>query len=361
MAVLALAGVTDALSLILADRAKRQFREDSVLLNLLEFVPASNANLTYAVKFDGRSAGGAYAAGAAFNASEIDSHTRDQATAAWANYRHAAEVADETMDIVSRTGGAEGFDILATEVFDAIVKLSRTLGAAVYAGAGPGASPPELGGAAIAIDNSTSAFYGIDRSSVAAWRATENAAASGLSGLDSDEINSKLIRPGVDATGRVPDAITVPGAVFDHITGLADANADAVKTVRNYRGERVAIETLLGTRTVSVRGVPVIEDRDCTAGTAYAWYFDRVRMRYVPRDDFHVTPAQLAPMLASLAGIVADETEIQAQMLLARQSFMPILTHAAKLGTSERVFVRSGNCQLQWDEPRAFSKITGLT
>lgn len=355
MAVLGIAGVTAALDVILQDRIADQFRRDSPLLSLLAAVPARNSALTWAVKTDTRTAGGAYAPGAAFGAGEIDAHTRLQATLPWANYRHGLEVADETVDIVAATGGAEGVDLISSEALDVSSKLGTTMGAALYAGAGSG-SPHELAGAAIAIDNSDDNFAGIDTGDNTSWKSAENTIAR--ANLSFAELRTKLFRPIIDATGRVPDICTCSGSDFDILKSLFESSADTVTQINTYARGVVSLERMGGARAISLDGVVFMEDRYNTANTIYAWQTDKVRLRYVPAAPFNQTPAEMAYLIRSLTGTMVEEQQVQTRMAAARSNFRPILVHGGKLGTSERIFLRSGNVQLQWDQRNAFSKLT---
>lgn len=360
MAVLGLAGITPALDLILADRIAKQFRTDSIFLNVIRHRAARNSALTWAVKFDTRTAGGAYAAGAAFSASEIDSHARVQATLGWANYRHALEVADETLDIVAATGGAEGVDLIGSEAMDVADKLSTTLGAHCFSGGGPGASPsPELAGAAIAIDASDDDFANVNTGTYTDWASSE--LTDSLSNLSKDLLRTKVLRPIKDATGRPPDILFTTGAIMDRIANVFDGDSDDMSEVYlRSAGGMVSLQKIGGARAYSLDGVPIVEDRHCTSGTVYGVSTDQVELRFVPPAPFVQTPAEMARLVQQVAGLdrIPEVSDIAARMSRLQQTFRPVLVHGGKLGTSERIFLRSGNVQLQWSRRDAFSKLT---
>ena len=363
MAVLGNAGVLPALNFILADRIYRNFASKSVLFNLLRHRQDGNTTCSWSAKGYTRTAGGAYAPGAAFDASEIDSNTRVQATLQWANYRELVEVADETGDIVAATGGSEGFDLLIEEIKDASDALAVKLGAALYSGTGAG-SPNLISGLALAIDGSDDNYAGVD-TGVNTWFVSgETAASAGLSGVTKAELRETLIRPVRNATQRNPDCILVPGAVFDGIASLFDDNSPDIKSLVNMAGRTTAqIEALAGARYYSLDGVPIIEDVHCTAGVAYAVTLDALSFAYVPIKATRPPPQQLAQAVQALSGAerIPNVSDVAAAVSQMDSMFRPLLVQAGKLGTSERLALRTGNVQLKIHARNAHAKLTGLT
>ena len=353
MAQLGLSGVTPALNLVLMDEIAKQYRRDSVLLNILRSKRDRNSALTFAIKTDSNSAGAAYAPGADMSSGEYSSEGRVQATFGWANYRIGINVADETLDIVAASGGAEGVDLLTVEVMDATAKLSQVVGAALYTGDPTATSPYELAGAAAMIDTS-GIVGGIDRSSNTYWRGNEDTVATADFSISS--LRTKLFRPVKNSTGRDPDFVTAPGAMIDLLKDRLEDKADTVSQV-SIRGDLIDLTKAAGSRAVIVDGVPFIEDRHATASTFYAWSQDYIDLRYIPPAPATDTPADLARYVSSITGLRVSDNDIAARLKAQASEMRPILAHVGKTGTSEKLIVRTGNIQVAWLRPNAFSKL----
>lgn len=353
MATLSTSGISAALNVVLADQIADQFRRDSVLLNLLEARPASGANLVYPVKFSGRSAQTAYAEGADMGASDFDSHTRVQASVAWAGYRAGVQVSDESVDIAAATPNGLGGDLLNDELKDAVSVVSVLFGADCYAG-DETASPTELAGAARIIDSSGTVL-GINPGTYSDWASTENTLAT--ASLSLSKIRELLFRPVINATGRHPDFVTCDGATFDAIKDLFQDNADTVQEVRTANG-MIDIYAAAGARAVFLDGVPVVEDRHCTASTLYAWTRDAVMIRYVPPAPQNVTPAEISAIVSDLTGMYIAENDVQARLRQINGRLQPIVAPLSKDGASTKMMVRTPRCQLQWRRRDAFAKLT---
>lgn len=357
MAQLGLTGITPALDLVLMERSRDQFRRDVVLLNLLGFKQDRNSACVWNPKFLVSTAA-ANAAGADLGSGEYDTNKRVQASLPWANYRRGINVADETLDVWAASGGAEGTDGIAVEVFDAITDLSTVVGAALYSGV-YGNSPAEVAGAAYAIDSSDDNFAGVDTGDNPTW--TSGEASIAVTALSKSTLRSNLFRPVKTATGRDPSFVTCSGVLFDRVKDIFEDSAQTVNEIMTRNG-LVDIYKACGARAIMLDGVPFIEDRHATAATFYAWSDGDVEVRFVPAANHTDTPADLAAYVSSLTGVTISDNEIEARLKQGNGMFRPILFHIGKTGTSTKLGVRTGNFQLAWKRRNAFSKlaITGL-
>lgn len=356
MATLGISGIAAALNVVLADVNADQFRRDSVLLNLLAIGPAAGPALYVPIKVAARTAGGAYDGGADMGAGDFDSHVRLNYSIPWAGYRAGVLVSDEAMDIAASTPNAFGGSILADEIRDAISIVSTKFAAHLYSG-NSAAVTPELAGAVTAVDSADDNLFGIDTGVYPSWKSGEDTIA--LASLTLASISAKLIRPVIDAKGRKPDFITCPGNAFDVIKGLVNSMADTVTEIRVGARGFVDIYAAVGASAVTVDGVPVIEDRHCTANTMYAWTADDVAIRYVPVAPENVTPAQLAAAVSDITGAYLSENDIQARLraIASNGRLTPVLAPLAKDGSSNKLMVRVPQAQVQWKTRNGFAKL----
>lgn len=358
MAQLGLSGVTDAINLVYRDEIAKNFIENaSPILRLVQKVADGNSTCTWSVKFRARAAGGAYAPGSDFDTSEIAAHTRDQASLAWANYRESFDIADETIDIVAASGGAEGTNLILTETMDCVGALARYLSTHVYSGSG---SSNQLLGLASWVDNQTaSPVAGIDPNAVAAWRGNETTHA--LASLTLEAIRTKAIRPSKDAVRSDAGLVLVgSGTVTDAVKGLFDESADTVKSFNAGGGRFLDLSAAVGQSAMSIDGIPYIEDPFATASTMYCIHVPSLALKYVP--IARATGADAVPAVAARMSAILDVevSEQEAQELIGEMTgmFAPGLVEIGKQGTSSRGIIRSGNVQIACKRRDAHTKLT---
>lgn len=350
MATLTRSAIADVLNLMFQDNMQDQFRRDVVLANLLEVEDGRNENCTWPVKFDGRSAGGAYAEGADMADGDYDSHTRVRASLNWAEYRTGAKVSGLTSAVNSASGGA---DILTEELVDAIDELTLLVGADLYAG-DPDASPVELAGAAIAIDGSAGTFAGLATATYGDWVAGEQSIAT--ADLSVKNLREKLHRPIKTAVGVNPEFVTCSGTLFDLCIDLLGTKADTEVQISTARGT-IDITAATGARAIIVDGVPYIEDRHATANTFYGWHSRFVKIRQVPVAQNRYNPAQLVEFIKALTGTDVDVTDVEARLRARGKKMTPTIDVLGKTGDADKFMVKWYG-QLAWKRRNAFAKLT---
>ena len=353
MATLSLSAISVAMSLILSGTLTDQFRRDVPLLHLLDVETDGNAALTWNPKFEARSAGGAYAEGADMADSDFDSHTRVKATLNWAEYRAGAKVSGLAQS-TSAAGNYIGGDVFTEELIDAIDKVALDLGTDLYAG-DPTASPVELAGAAVAIDGSAGTFAGLATATYGDWVAGEDSIAS--ADLSFENLRTKLHRPVKDATGRDPDFVTCPGAVWDQVKGLFDDKAEVVNEIR-VNGRMLDIRQAFGGKAIEIDGVPYIEDRLATASTLYAWQPRFVKLVQVPARKPGVDPTQVVAAIKMLTGLDVNVTDVEARLRQMQQggALVPFVEMLAQTGDAYKCMVKV-YCQVKWRRRNAFAKL----
>lgn len=357
MATMSLSAFSAVLNLLFMDSTVDQFRRDSFLLNVLEAKPDTNAVCTWSVKMDARSAGGAYAEGADMGDSDFDSHVKVPATLNWAGYHAGSKISGRAMRVSAANGAASvNGNVFREDISDAIDKVAMDLSADLYAG-NPAASPVELAGAALAIDDNTGvSFAGISPGTYGDWVATEDTTTAAA--LTKQVIREKLLTPVKQASGYRPEFVTVPDDLWDQVMALADEGAHDVKEIR-INGQMVDVVAITGVTAVFIDGVPFVNDRHCTSGTMYAWNTRFVHLRYIPATaPSALNPAQLQEKIKDLTGKDVPIDEIEQRLRTARRRLMPEIDILAKDGDNHKAEVRIGEVQVRWEKRNAFGKLT---
>lgn len=356
MATLSRADIAAAMSLLLQDKSQNQFRKDLVLLNMIRKRRGRNAVLVWNPKFNARTAGGAYAEGADMADGDFDSHTRTQASLSWSEYRKGVKVSGLAMAVT-----ADGYvssveasgDLFDEELVDAIDDLALDLAVHSYSG-DPTASPVELAGAAIAVDGTAGTFAGLASGTYADWIATENTLAT--ASLSFEAIKQYLIRPVKDATGRDPSAIFCDGTTWDRVEGLFEEKAEVVNEVLTPNG--MFNLKSVGARAIVVRGVPLIEDRHCTANTLYSLTLDDIEFHQLPSKTPGRDPKAVVAAIKALTGVdVAPEDVMKRMQSQGDGAITPTIEFLAQTGDAYKAMVKVYG-QLKWRRRNSHAKLT---
>lgn len=337
MATLSLTAITAVMNLVYADAMADQIRRDVLLPNIVPVKLGKNSTTTWPVKVAGRTAGGAYAEGADMSDGDFDSHARLQGSLAWAEYRTGAKISG-LADALSRANGSMAVDmgLFNDEIKDAIDILATKVATHSYSGS-VAASPPQIEGLARAVDASSTVYAGIDPATYTDWVSTENTLA--LTDLSFDTLRENLIRPVVDACGMYPRLVLVPGNIFDAVGALFGDQRRFTDTVMGVGGEQVNLKLRGGFRAIEVDGVPYVEDRHCTANTAYAIGPDAIEYSQVPAvgaDD----PMVAIAAVKDLIGVDLTQDQVRAMFAASSARLQPKVEMLAKTGDSVKAMVK---------------------
>jgi hypothetical protein len=364
MATLSLSAISVAMSLMLQDDFAHQTPRTSVLLGVLRVVPGRNSALTWNPKFNTRATAGPYAEGADMADGDYDSDTPVQAALSWSNYRAGAKVSGLAEAVAAAGGYVGGASAMAVEVNDGLGELLKAISEDLYDG-DPAASPTELAGAAIAIDSDTgSTFAGVDPATYGDWTSGENSVAS--ADLSKQKIRELLFRPVKDAKKRLPDFVTCPGDVFDTLLGIV--GEEAMTDTIYINGSEVNARQVAGARAMTIDGVPILEDEDCTASTLYAWTWADVELHQVAAADvaqqqsgilgFQVSLDQVVEAMRMLTGIEdigLDDVKARLQQRVGR--LLPVIQVLAPTGDAYKVMIKA-YLQVKWRSRNGFAKLT---
>lgn len=343
------------LNLIYADAIEEITRRDAVLPNLLQTEFEANSTCAWNVKIAARTTAGAKAEGYAVQSSDYESDTRVQASLAWAHYEAYAKVTGTAQRISAANGrlAGGGDGAIMEELSDAVNELAVKISQHTYSGS-VAASPAQIEGLARAVD-STGTYAGISQGTYADWASGENTHA--LASISVDAIRTKLLRPFKDNTGRYPRFAICPGNVFDAVAGLFDASTTIqTTTVQTAQMGTVDIGKM-GFRGIMVDGVPIIEDRHCTANTMYALDDEKLSYRQVPPVWTSYDPGQLQALVKQVTGKTIPLNEIEAALQRASRRLAVQINALAKDGDSTKLQVVL-DCQLRLKARNAAAKLT---
>lgn len=348
------AAISAAVALITGPGITDQFRRDVMLLSLLGVAPGLGANCTWEVKSEARNTAGAHAEGADF--SSFSTHGRLQATLNWAEYAETAKLTGKAL-AVAAGGGYVNNNLLMEEITDAVDSLAVKLGQHMYSG-NHAATPPEIAGAALAIDASDDNFAGIDTGVNAWWASGEDSGS--LLDFTLADIRTKLFRPVKNATGRLPEFVTAPGDIMDALMKRFDESAlTEVTRVTTRGGGEFDIQAMFGQRAVALDGVPFIEDRHCTSGTLYAWHSQFVEIRQLRTPiDAGTNPAEIQAAIRALTGVDVAIPAIVAQIraMNSARGLIPNVHQLARTGDAQKYDV-TVKLQAAWKRRNAFAKL----
>ena len=305
MAGASLSTISAVMNLVYGPGVTETLRRDSVLLNVIGARPMSNTTATWRVKIGARTTADAKAEGYDVQSSDYSTDTRLQGTLNWAHYEAYASITGTSQRIqaanTARQNSGMG-SLIEEELRDAGNELAVKLSTHCYSGS-EAASPVQLGGLARAVKGSVS-YAGIDPATYTTWVSGENTGS--LSSFTLDNIRTGLFRPVLDATGRRPDIVLVPGALHDKISALIDPAQRVVMPFMapigpNGTPTQVNLASL-GFTGFMLDGVPFVEDRHCTTNTMYAGLLDALEFQQTPPDWTSMDPGQIAGMVKEMTG-----------------------------------------------------------
>jgi len=345
-----LSDITAVLNLIFLDGMASQIRRDVLLPNLVPVVNDRNDSCHWKAKFDARSTASAKAEGHTPADGDFSTHTRKKLSLDWAEYFGYAEVTGLAKAIDARDGGGS---LLSEEVLDALDELAILVSSDSYAG-DETASPIELGGLAIAVD-AADTYAGLTVAAESNHASPEDTLAA--ASLSISNIRAKLIRPFKDSCGFYPDMVMCPGDVFDSIGDLFGSERRYVKTVSTVRGQIDLDKLSGGFRALEIDGVPIFEDRHCTASTMYALHSRYLSYRQVPDYADNLDPSIVIPAFKALTGQSLEQGTVESMIKAGGSRIQPTIEALAKTGDFLRVMVKWYG-QLRLTRRNAAAKLT---
>lgn len=195
---------------------------------------------------------------------------------AWALYRSNFQLTNLAASAAARSRSPRSLAFaLARNILNGAKKLGSTLNGVMYSGAGTGTT---VAGLAVAVDDSNT-YMGIDRSSVAGWRAmvfdpgtpTDPTVAQIRQDLSDIE----------DACGEVPDVGLMGSAVWNK---LANTFQEFRQINQDTNGSGAAVMSA-SVKYIEIDGCYFYKDKDCTANCIYYINSSQVIIQQLPFVD----------------------------------------------------------------------------
>lgn len=367
MAMTLLSTVSAALSLMYTPRLTTQINSVAVLPHLLPVIPGEGKSVNWTGEFTGAANAVASADGVARSSTDADAEIEVPATLPWAQYDKTSSVSDLSEAAVAsnfnpESAGAMGLDLLLGKLITQGRRIALGVATDLYAG-NPGATPPQLAGAARAIDSSGT-FASIDPVTYTEWASVEqNLSAASLS---FDALRSWMTAI-YDACGYMPEFVTCDSTRFNAVRALyTDYDAYVVREVSVARGggadgeEPRVVKLNAGMRAVMVDDVPFVLDRFATASTFYSWNTQFVTMRQLDpyRSLLDQGPEAIIDVFRRLTDngkLVLPREQIEG-MMARGPGLRPHIKLLGDRGLSKEAVLALW-AQLEWKRRNAFGKL----
>lgn len=322
MAVLGTSGLTSViLSILQAESIVHQMNREVVALNLIDVAPCGDP-LSWDVKFRGRTAAGTVAETDAAPTPTSDS--RAKATLNVGEYSDTAGVTGRAQAAAAMAlnplGVANGQDLMADELRDAVNNVAETLGNAIYSGSGSNA----IIGLATAVD-STGTYANIDPSTYTEWVSVEDTGT--LAALSFATIRTTVtnIR---NACGKRPNIALCKPDVLDRIRSLFATFPGYITEIPINGTVRKLVS---GARAIYCEDVWFVDDPRCTSNVIYFLNTEYIKLRFMPQFTSQTyAPEQIAAEVKRLTGETIRAEE--ASMLIGRALNGGIVPFIKRLG-----------------------------
>lgn len=271
-----LAAVSNALSQTYESQIVRQINREAATLRFLPKKFGAGKNVAWDTEFDGALAA-SYADGADVADGDFGVDDNLPATLAWGLYRAPFRA---TGLAIAAAGSSHSPDTLKNlfeeKMFGAVSKLGSVVNTALFTGTGANSILGLL--AANGPLDSVGTYAGIDRAVQTGW-AGNKLANGGTPRAVSFDLLRAMIRSIFTRQGGYPDILICDPLTFDRIAALFDTNRRWMDSVTTAAGE---IKLRGGERALDFDGIPIMRDKDCTAGNVVAINTQHVEVRFLP-------------------------------------------------------------------------------
>lgn len=275
MGTMAYSDISSALNQVYENDIASQINRASVALQVLTVKPANAKNVGWDARF-GTSTGAAIADGT--NVSTYNFDTKTPATLQFATYHDAFGVTGRAMSAAAASGGPDGLvDLYAESIEESSERLATKLNTEIYSGSG-GTSPETVCG----LDNSLLAsgtYAGLLIATYPQWAATVQGNSSVKRDL-SLQLMRDMRKAIYIASGKKPNLILCDPNQHERYGNLLGTTRRYVDEVRI--AGRAPIRLDGGYNVLEFDGIPIIEDKDATAGNMYFLNTEEVFLRALP-------------------------------------------------------------------------------
>ena len=343
MATELLSTIAAALPQVFDEKIARQYNRSAAITQFLSFVDGGGKNIAWDAEFSGASAA-AFSEGSDVTDGEMTTDIAVPASLGWGHYRSAFRISDTEISVAlsSRGGAMELVNILGERMLNSVHKLAQIIGTDIISGDGTDSSNnPTIVGLLGGSLGATGTYATIDRATYTEWAGNVLANGGVARPLTVDLLNrmDKLI---FDASGLSTDLIVGSSGVFQKYAGLFEP----IRRISNDGGGPLSYNT--GSDRLFFKGIPVVRDRNMTAGTMIFLNRSTIELKNLPQNGI---PGQSVGqgMLVASNGEGSQQTGIRY-----------VVTPLAKNGDSTRMQL-TAKLQLKVSRPNANGYISDIS
>lgn len=271
-----LSNVANALSQRFASKLSRQFNRMSVVAAALPSEEGFGKNVAWDAEFSGATAG-SYAEGADVAGGELNVDVLVPATLSWGHYRSAFKVSETELDAASSSQGSADaiLALLDERIMSAGSKLASVINSDLWVGTGTdGSGNPNIVGLHGGALETSGIYAGVNRATYVEWKGNvlaNGGVARALTVDLMDQMEANIF----SASGVRPNLIVCDPATFRKYKGLFES-------VRRIEGTGPIDRYDTSTSELFYQGIPILRDKDATAGTMSFLNTKDVKKIYLP-------------------------------------------------------------------------------
>ena len=357
--------LSNALTDYLAGRSEAQVARSSVLLGLLMITGGAGPNVMWGVE-GGTNDSDVYIDAEDIDAAASESDVRPQAALQWAIYGGPVQVGDQAADIAEKLSAGNAPDqirgrlgLILDEIRIRNQKTGERLGLDLYTATGTrGGKPTLVGLAEIAKNGDSDTYGGLTPSTYTWWRGLVDTTGGAITQTKVQNFFQSFVKDG--GCGSKPMiAVTNPDlwiVLKRSVEGTTRVQVNVVANV-SINGGNYALPG--GATAFYVDGVLVVQDKNCPAGSLFAWADGALELVRLPAAE----EAQPGMSMKALAAEIFGNVELDPKDFgsAAQPNRLPAqVKFLAKTGLATKLW--SGvTLQLRCRRRNAVGKMTGLT
>lgn len=278
MAAETLSSVSSALSQLFDAELARQFNRLTVTAANVPVVAGRGKNAAWDVTFTGATAA-TVAEGSDVQSSEYAQDVNVPATLSWAHYRSSFKVSETELDAAATSAGSATalLDLFGERMSGSATKLAQQINQDMISATGTdGSGNSTIVGLLQGPLETTGTYATILRSSYSEWGGNTRKNGGTARPLSFDLLY-QLEQDIYTASGEVPDLIICTPAIYRKYAGLFE------QVRRLATDGRGPLSYDAGAAELFWKGIPVLRDRDLTAGTCMMLNRRNLELKYLPR------------------------------------------------------------------------------
>lgn len=280
MASIALSDITSALATLFEDQLVAQWNRAVVLTKLLPVVQGSAQNINWDIKgTDGSVAHGSSMIAEGATVSTFSDDALTKATLSFTNYYDAFGISGLAMNAAAATGNPAGLaDLFGEKFMDSVTRLAKNLNQEWYTGTGASNHIAGLVDPTNGALKASGTYAGVAKGSVTLFQGNELANGGSPRPL-SFQIMRDTIRSVYVASGTTPDLIVCDPIQFARY-GMLFGEQRRYMAEMTTAGGTYKLDG--GFKALEFDGIPVVQDKDASAGQMLFLNTNHVRIQQLP-------------------------------------------------------------------------------